>query len=126
MRIATLIRRNLAYFWRTNVAVVFGVATAVAVLAGAVVVGDSVRASLRDLVLNRLGKTDVLISAAGFFPESLAGELARGQQWSAVPLIVFEGLVTHEAAAVLRAFRCTALTNGFGSSTTCTFPSCQP
>ena len=98
MGIATLIRRNLAYYWRTNIAVVLGVATAVAVLAGALVVGDSVRASLRDLVLNRLGKTDVVISAATFFRESLPGELVRGQRWSAAPLIVFDGLVTHESS----------------------------
>ena len=36
-----------------------GVATAVAVLAGALLVGDSVRGSLRDLVLQRLGSTDL-------------------------------------------------------------------
>ncbi len=98
MRTTTLIRRNLVYYWRTNIAVVLGVAAAVAVLAGALVVGDSVRASLRDLVLNRLGKTDIVVSAASFFRESLSGELAQGQQWSSAPLIVFEGLVTHESS----------------------------
>ena len=35
-----LVLRGLTYYWRTNVAVVLGVATAVAVLAGALVVGD--------------------------------------------------------------------------------------
>src|SRR5579859_2231016 len=98
MRTVTLVRRSLSYFWRTNIAVVLGVATAVAVLAGALVVGDSVRASLRDLVLNRLGKTDTVISAANFFRESLADELARGQHFTTCPLVVFEGLVTHEAS----------------------------
>ncbi len=98
MRTVTLVRRNLAYFWRTNIAVVLGVATAVAVLAGALVVGDSVRASLRDLVLNRLGKTDTVISGANFFRDSLADELARGEQFNTCPLVVFEGLVTHEAS----------------------------
>ncbi len=53
----SLVRRSLLYYWRTNVAVVLGVATAVAVLSGALLVGDSVRASLRDLVLSRRGKT---------------------------------------------------------------------
>src|SRR5262245_5069238 len=98
MRTAMLVRRNLAYFWRTNVAVVLGVATAVAVLAGALVVGDSVRASLRDLVLRRLGRTDTVISAANFFRESLGDELARGERFAACPLVVFEALVTHEAS----------------------------
>src|SRR5437899_10384875 len=98
MRTATLVRRNLAHLWWTNIAVVLGVATAVAVLAGALVVGDSVRDSLRDLVLNRLGKTDTVISGANFFREGLGDELARGQWFTTCPLVVFEGLVTHEAS----------------------------
>jgi hypothetical protein len=98
MTTATLARRGLTYYWRTNIAVVLGVATAVAVLAGALVVGDSVRASLRDLVLNRLGRTDTVISAANFFREELVGDLARGERFSACPIVVFEGLVTHEAS----------------------------
>ena len=96
MRTATLVRRSLAYYWRTNLLVVLGVATAVAVLAGALVVGDSVRASLRDLVLNRIGRTDTVVSGAGFFPERLSADLAQGQQFSACPLIAFEGLVIHD------------------------------
>ncbi len=52
-----LVKRNLRFYWRTNLAVILGVATAVAVLAGALLVGDSVRASLRDLFLQRLGNT---------------------------------------------------------------------
>jgi putative ABC transport system permease protein len=98
MRTATLVRRNLTYFWRTNIAVVLGVATAVAVLAGALVVGDSVRASLRDLALNRLGRADTVVSAANFFRDELAADLARGQHFSVCPLIAFEGLVTHESS----------------------------
>jgi len=56
MSLGKLLRNNLAYYWRTNLAILFGVATAVAVLAGALLVGDSVRASLRDLFLQRWGK----------------------------------------------------------------------
>lgn len=97
MRTATLVRRNLTHYWRTNIAVILGVATAVAVLAGALVVGDSVRASLRDLVLHRLGKTDSVISAANFFRANLGDEVAAGR-FRTCPLIAFSGLVTHEAS----------------------------
>jgi hypothetical protein len=45
------------------------------VLAGALLVGDSVRASLRDLVLGRLGNTESAVSSSGFFRERLAEEL---------------------------------------------------
>jgi len=87
----SLVRRSLQYYWRTNLAVVLGVATAVAVLSGALLVGDSVRASLRDLILSRLGKTEAVVTSAQFFREQLAVE-APG----AVPLIVMQGVVTNE------------------------------
>ena len=86
-----LVRRNLIYYWRTNLAVILGVATAVAVLSGALLVGDSVRASLRDLVLARLGKTEGVVSSAQFFREQLAKEVP-----GSAPLIVLQGMVTHE------------------------------
>ena len=37
MRTSQLLKRNLSYYWRTNLAVVAGVATAVAVLAGSTI-----------------------------------------------------------------------------------------
>src|SRR5256885_1973114 len=70
MKINSLIKNNLTYYWRTNLAVIFGVATAVAVLAGALLVGDSVRASLKDLFLSRLGNTDYLISSTTFLEKN--------------------------------------------------------
>ena len=91
MRPATLLRRSLFHFWRTNLAVIAGVATAVAVLAGALMVGVSVRASLRDLVLQRLGQTDHAVLSSGFFREGLSTAFDR-----AVPLMVLEGFATHQ------------------------------
>ncbi len=86
-----LVRRSLVYYWRTNLAVILGVATAVAVLSGALLVGDSVRTSLRDLVLSRLGKTEAVVTSAQFFREQLASEVP-----GAAPMIVMQGVVTHE------------------------------
>lgn len=97
-----LLKRNLIYFWRTNVAVVLGVAIAVAVLAGALVVGDSVRASLSNLFLQRIGNTSHVINASNFFREQLASEMQADERFAAdgfvatCPLIVLEGTVTHE------------------------------
>jgi putative ABC transport system permease protein len=100
MGIAGLVKNNLTYYWRTNLAVVVGVATAVAVLAGALLVGNSVRASLRDLVLVRLGRTDHVISSPRFFREQLANDIQNDQQFVAsgfnttCPLISLEGTVS--------------------------------
>src|SRR6266699_3473994 len=85
------VRQSLTYYWRTNLAVVLGVAIAVSVLAGAALVGESVRASLRDLFLNRLGAIDSVIIGSGFFREALADSFS-----GACPLIAMEGLVIND------------------------------
>src|SRR5258707_12458881 len=100
MRTSTLLSRNLSYYWRSNLAVIAGVATAVAVLAGALLVGDSVRGSLRDLFLQRLGRTDQIVTAPRFFREQLATDLEQQSQFqsagfeSACPLIALTGTVS--------------------------------
>ena len=100
-----LVRRSATYHWRTNLAVILGVAAAVAVLGGALLVGDSVRGSLRDLALDRLGNAHVAVTSAGFFRESVAVPLAGslesrpgGAAYSVAPLIVASGFVTHESS----------------------------
>ncbi len=101
MRTSTLINNGLKHYWRTNLAVILGVATAVAVLAGALLVGDSVRASLRDLALARLGQTDFVVTSSGFFREQLADDLQSHDQFvanfdGACPIIALEGVVTRD------------------------------
>jgi len=94
------LRRTLAYYWRINLAVASGAAVACAVLAGALLVGDSVRGSLRDLTLERLGRIDHALVAPHFFREALAADLAAesgfaGALQAPVPLIVLRGSATH-------------------------------
>ena len=94
-----LVSRALAFYWRSHLAVIAGVATAVAVLAGALLVGDSVRGSLRDLVLQRLGRTDRVVLAPGLFREALGTEIAADPHFAAsfadaAPLIMMQGVVS--------------------------------
>ncbi|HXE79870.1 MAG TPA: FtsX-like permease family protein, partial [Vicinamibacterales bacterium] len=76
-----------------------GVAVAVSVLAGSLLVGDSVRASLRRIALERLGRTDAAILGETFFREQLASDIADrasdGRVTGAVPMIAVEGIVSH-------------------------------
>ncbi|HKP82797.1 MAG TPA: FtsX-like permease family protein [Pyrinomonadaceae bacterium] len=95
MRTTQLIKRSLSYYWQTNLVVVLGVAIAVSVLAGALLIGESVRVSLRDLSSRRLGNTDDVISSASFFREELAADLADGIG-ATCPLIALKGIVVHE------------------------------
>jgi putative ABC transport system permease protein len=101
MTILSLLHRNLFYYWRTNLAVVAGVATAVAVFAGALLVGDSVRESLRGLALSRLGRTDLLVTGTSFFREGLVKELAaemgdRSSLEAVAPLIAMTGMALED------------------------------
>lgn len=90
---------GLRHYWRTHATVVAGVAIATAVLAGALIVGESVRHSLLALSAARLGAAQWLVSATVPFRERLADELAQGQDTiGAVPLLAIEGTVTHDAS----------------------------
>lgn len=92
MTLGRLIYRNLVHYWRTNLAVVAGVATAVSVLSGALSVGESVRGSLQSLVYQRLGGASHLVSADHFFREALAG----GWHARAAPIIYLQGTLARE------------------------------
>jgi putative ABC transport system permease protein len=100
---ARLLLRNLLHYGRTNAAVVAGVAAAVAVLAGALLVGQSVRASLRDLLSERLGATDYVVSADRFFGEDLAGGFTEpgptGGRPTSCPVIALRGVLVREGDA---------------------------
>ena len=103
MSLLALIRRNVVHYWRTNLAVVAGVAVAVAVLAGALLVGASVRSSLRALALERLGAVDRVVTSARFVPASFGADLLSagsldGQFATAAPLVAVEGFVTHQSS----------------------------
>lgn len=96
MQTTRLLKRSLTYYWQTHLVVVLGVAIAVSVLAGALLIGESVRGSLRDLSAQRLGKTTDIISSPTFVREQLAADLEQGGIGFTSPLIVLEGVVIHE------------------------------
>ncbi len=75
-----LLRRSLAYHRGIHIAVALGVAVGTAVLAGALLVGDSVRGSLRSLTLDRLGAIDHALVTDRYFREALAQELVDGDK----------------------------------------------
>ncbi|HAK57128.1 MAG: FtsX-like permease family protein [Vicinamibacterales bacterium] len=95
--------RSLIHYRGVNLTVVAGVGVAVAVLAGALLVGGSVRGSLRDLALGRLGLTDTVVTAPVFFRDALAADLLATPAVAdgfdgAVPLIALNGFVTDPAS----------------------------
>lgn len=92
--------RNLIFFWRMNLAVALGAAVAAAVLTGALLVGDSVRGSLRELTLERLGGIDHALAGQRFFDEAAAADLTEapdlpGGVAHVAPAILLQGNVQH-------------------------------
>ncbi len=76
----TLLRRSLRFHARAHAGVVLGAAVGSAALIGALVVGDSVRQSLLDRALARLGPIHFALNTPGrLFPTSLAGRLKTAQ-----------------------------------------------
>ncbi len=94
-----MLRRNLAHFWRQNLGVVLGAALGTMVLAGALLVGDSVRHSLRSMAENRIGQVDALLFTQDrFFRSALADELGNKLQATAAPVFILRGSVSNPDA----------------------------
>lgn len=71
----TLVLRTLRFHARASAAVVLGAAAACASLTGALLVGDSMRGSLRENAVAHLGPVDAALIAPRFVSESLADRL---------------------------------------------------
>ena len=78
MTINRLIFRSIKFFRNLNSGVVLGLALSTAILIGALVVGDSVRYSLEQIVQQRLGKTSQVITAGErLFSKQLSTGISR-------------------------------------------------
>jgi ABC-type antimicrobial peptide transport system permease subunit len=94
--LAQIALRSLWHFRRINLALALGVAAATAVLTGALIVGDSMRGSLRQLAIERLGDIDDLILSDSFFSANLASKIQglpdfQKSYRAAEPAIFFPG-----------------------------------
>ncbi|MDO8927655.1 MAG: hypothetical protein Q7W54_01550, partial [Bacteroidota bacterium] len=94
MSLSKLILKSAWFYRKLNLTIILGIALSTAILVGALIIGDSVKYSLQQITVQRLGKTSQVITA---------GERLFGQQL-ATELSTKTGT---ETAALLRA-------NGFG------------
>ncbi|MEX2168833.1 MAG: ABC transporter permease [Pirellulales bacterium] len=103
------ITASLWHHRRAHLAVALGVAVATAVFTGALVIGDSLRGSLRDLTLQRLGQIDFALVTPHLFRAELASELTNQPGFDelfddstprpaghelAAPMLLMQGAVT--------------------------------
>lgn len=94
MTLAHYILRSLVFYRRTHLGVFLGALLAAAILTGSLAVGDSVRFSLRQIALARLGATRVALGPGEhFFRESLAPQIAAQTHAATAPLLLLRGTV---------------------------------
>lgn len=85
--------RSFIYHRRSHIWVILGTLLSTAILVGALIIGDSVRFSLRQIVFDRLGKTELaLASGDRLFRLSLAAELERTLNTAVIPLLQTNGI----------------------------------
>ena len=93
MNIWKLIRRGLVFYRRTHLWVILGTMVSTTILVGALIVGDSVRYSLQQIVFDRLGKTEfALTSGDRFFRTQIADELSKTLRTPVAPLLQTKGI----------------------------------
>ena len=95
MRASRLVWRGLRHYWRSHLVVGLGVALATAILTGALVVGDSMRGSLRDVALARLGGITHALTGPRLVRQDLATEVGGQTGAVAAPVLLLQGAVTH-------------------------------
>src|SRR5215813_12425463 len=90
MSLLRLLLLNLLYHWRGNSAVLLGVAIGSTVLTGALLVGDSLRGSLREQSLRRLGWVDHALAAPRFFRQALGDEVRTASEMRVSPALMLQ------------------------------------
>jgi putative ABC transport system permease protein len=96
----TWVIRSLIHYRRMHLAVALAAATATATLTGALLVGDSVRATLRYAFDTRLGNVSwVLSTQERFFTEGLSRRLEK-EDIDTAPVLMLRGMVTRGDGAV--------------------------
>lgn len=95
MNLPRLVWRSLSYYWRAHLGTLLGAILAAAILTGALAVGDSVRYSLRQKALARIGKVTLALTSPGrFFRASLADGLASDLKAPIAPIVLLPAAAT--------------------------------
>ena len=97
MNLWKLLFRSLAFYRKMHLWVILGTMISTAILVGALVIGDSVRHSLQQIVFNRLGTTELALSSGDrFFEVRMADDLSNSLRTAVAPLLQTRGIAIAE------------------------------
>ncbi len=85
-----LVWRSARFYWRTHLGVILGAALGAMVLTGALLVGDSVQATLREQALSRVGRIEVAMTGGDRF---FRGALAESGNLRTAAVMLLRGSV---------------------------------
>ncbi len=89
---AKYILQTIRHYLKLNFTIVLGIALSTAILVGALIIGDSVRYSLQQITVQRLGKTSQVITAGErLFGRQLAEKLAAKTHAQVAPVLRANG-----------------------------------
>ncbi len=96
MSLLKLAKQSLLFYWRTNLGVLLCVIVSTSVLTGALIIGDSVRYTLRKFTDFRLGETKfALVPQGRFFSTSLSDNLSKELDTKAASVLQLRGMVSN-------------------------------
>ncbi len=95
MTLTRLVIRSLSFYRRTHTAIFLGTVISTVVLTGSLMVGDSVRATLRHLALLRVGRAHFLLHTEDrFFRSELAAAISDKTGRPSAALLFLEGSIS--------------------------------
>ena len=91
MNTIRIIGRSLCFYRRAGLGVLIGTALTGMIMTGALLVGDSVDATLRTIALQRIGETE-LVMPAGYYRTGLADRLGSALARPTAPILNLRGV----------------------------------
>ncbi|MDR3404860.1 MAG: ABC transporter permease [Chthoniobacter sp.] len=114
MNARTLVLSGARYYWRTHLGVLIGAALGALVLTGALLVGDSVKATLRGQALARIGNADTAMTSGDrFFRSTLALSGPRARPHAAPVLLLRASAARADGAARVNTIQLLGIDNSF-------------
>ncbi|HET6556938.1 MAG TPA: hypothetical protein VFG54_06455, partial [Prolixibacteraceae bacterium] len=97
MSFIRLIQKSLWFYRKLNFTIVLGIALSTAILVGALIIGDSVKYSLQQITVQRLGNTSHVVTAGErLFRQQLGNELSEKTGVQATALLRANGFAVIE------------------------------